>query len=160
MFECGPEAGRPGFHGSGRPASPTKKTSMYTIAAPIQLLTGKGYGVEELFLLREGKSAGLRTVYVDGLPVKRDVQKIPFRSAVQPVSGKELLLVKEGDRKKEQFWIWVYEGCLGGQAIEVNDKVIRCGHIYQAQQTEAWTGYTYARIMRIDVGQESEDASQ
>lgn len=84
--------------------------------------------------------------YVNGKPVKKAVQSFDIRCNVQPLSGKELLLVPEGDRSKEQYNLWTQA------KVELNDRIQRCGVQFQVQTVEAWGSFYECRIMRIDVG--------
>ena len=96
---------------------------------------------EVLDVFREGC-----ITYVDGKPVKGELFKDKFRGNVQPMNGRDLLLVPEGDRFKEQYWIFTTYPLL------VNDRVVRCSVNFQTQTVETWGSYFRARIMRIDVG--------
>ncbi len=62
------------------------------------------------------------------------------------MSGKDLLLVPEGDRTREQYWL--YTEC----KVQLADRVERCGVNFQVQSVQNWGSYNQARIMRIDVG--------
>jgi hypothetical protein len=100
--------------------------------------------------------------YPDGRP--REAAKTEFLVVgnVQPVSGRDLLIVPEGDRFKEQYWLYL-KNCqfavdrgLDVEAkptrVQLNDTVVRLGSNYQVQSLEDWGSYSRARIMRIDVG--------
>lgn len=86
-----------------------------------------------------------------GKPVPNTTEEFTIVCNVQPLNGKDLLLVAEGDRLKEQFWVWSdnFPGCKKPQP---NDMVTRCGINFQVQSAEDWGSYTRSRIMRIDVG--------
>jgi len=80
---------------------------------------------------------------------------------VQPVNGKDLLLVPEHDRFKEIFYLYLdnkqFITNLGLEqqavpAIFVNDTVDRLGVKYQVQQVQNWGSYTRCMMWRIDVG--------
>ena len=98
---------------------------------------------ETLTILREDPSA---VRYVDGEPLRPPPTEYSFRCNVQPVSGRELLLVPEGDRFKEMYSVWS-EG-----QFKVNDRVVREGANFQVQSVEYWGSYSRARIVRVDVG--------
>ena len=102
---------------------------------------------EDLQVIREGA-----IVYVDGVPVKNEQCVFTIRANVQPVNGKELLLVPEGDRFKEQYFVWTMNPHPPAGLIKVNDRIVRFGESFQVQQTENWGSYTKARMMAIDVG--------
>ena len=65
---------------------------------------------------------------------------------VQPVSGRELAILPEGDRVKEQIWFYT------AASIFLNDVVTAKGARFQVQVVEAWPGYVRARCARIDAG--------
>lgn len=86
------------------------------------------------------------TQYVDGKPIRPPVTVFSIRGNVQPLSGRELLLVPEADRFLEQYFVWTFND------VQVSDIVKRCGANYHVQNVEAWGRYNKARIMRVDVG--------
>jgi hypothetical protein len=96
---------------------------------------------EKLMFYREGC-----VKFVDGKPVKTGVTNFWVAGNVQPLNGRELLLVPENDRFKEQYWVWTMDD------VQVNDRVVRCGVNFQVQVVQSWGSYNQARIMRIDVG--------
>lgn len=100
-------------------------------------------------------------VYVDGKSVTELESKFCFKANVQPLNGRDLLLVPEHQRFIEQYWCFVpspkttYDGSeqrffrnkgVTGEVIERN------GINYQVQDIEYWGSYERARIMRVDVG--------
>lgn len=84
--------------------------------------------------------------YVDGKPVTTGRISFDIIGSVQPLIGRDLLIVPEGDRYREQYWIWTPND------IKINDRVVYCGANYQVQTVQQWRSYNQARIMRIDVG--------
>lgn len=106
---------------------------------------------EKLKVFRVGK-----VTYVDGKPVQTQESSYEIVCNVQPMTGRDLLLVPEGDRHKEQYWLWCEQN---QKAMEVNDRVVRGGINFQIQSTENWGSYTKARIMRDDVGPKSQGES-
>lgn len=97
---------------------------------------------EVLQVLREGC-----VKFVDGKPLKSKLREFEIRCNIQPLNGRDLLLVPEGDRYKEQYWIWT------PVEVMVNDRVVRNEISFQIQSVETWGSYAKARIMRIDVGE-------
>jgi hypothetical protein len=101
-------------------------------------------------------------VYLDGKPVKTLLSKTPFKSNVQPLNGRELLLVPEHQRFIEQYWCFMpsprttYDGseqdAPKDYAPKVGDVVHRNNVHYQVQDIENWGSYQKVRIMRVDVG--------
>lgn len=84
--------------------------------------------------------------FVDGKPHTNDAHVFHVRASIQPMSGRELNILPEGDRIKEQISIWTDSSLL------LNDIVTyKCAR-YQVQNVEKWPGYTKARAARIDAG--------
>lgn len=86
--------------------------------------------------------------FVSGTPIR-----FHKNGNVQPLQQRDLLLLPEGDRHKEQLYVWVQDH--DNERILINDRVVRLGACYQVQSTDNWGDYTRARIMRIDIGPES-----
>jgi hypothetical protein len=84
--------------------------------------------------------------YVNGKPVVAKQSTFDVVCAIQPLIGRDLLIVPEGDRYKDQYWLWT------SADVRVNDRVTYCGANYQVQTVQQWRSYVQARIMRIDVG--------
>lgn len=106
------------------------------------------YGKSQIMRTDESVTVTRKGVvkYVDGKPSYPSPTRFQLIGAVQPLNGRELLLVPEGDRFKEQYWVFTQND------IRVNDIVTRCGANYQVQAVEDWRSYRRARIMRLDVG--------
>jgi hypothetical protein len=86
--------------------------------------------------------------YIDGKPVYDEPLKYELVGNVQPLNGRDLLLVPEGDRFKEQFWIFCVTPCV---AVS-KDLVFRSGSYYEVQGIELWGSFSKIRIMKVDVG--------
>lgn len=99
-------------------------------------------GDEVLSVYRQGP-----VTYADGKPVAKTETYLTITASVQPMDGRDLLLVPEGDRFKEQLVLFVR-----GEPLQINDRVLRAGVNYQVQSLESWGSYQQARIMRMDVG--------
>jgi len=97
---------------------------------------------EQLPALRPGE-----VVFRDGKPVKRAMRQYRIRANVQPLSSRDLMLVPEGDRTKEQFWLFSQNR---DEAMALNDLVLRRGKVYVVQGLEEWGGYTKGRAVRYD----------
>jgi hypothetical protein len=110
---------------------------MISLQAPSQIINND----ETFAVIREGC-----VQFVDGKPVKSKISRFQIRGTIQPLNGRELLLVPENDRFKEQYWVY------SQNEILVNDRFIRCGVNFQVQDVEAWGSFFKARLMRIDVG--------
>jgi hypothetical protein len=100
---------------------------------------------ERLPILREGE-----VIYVDGKPVKRDPIRFEAPANVQPLTGKQLLLVPEGDRLKEQFMLYAPLAS-GVMRLRLADKVWRNGAVFILHECKDWGSYTEARMVRQDV---------
>lgn len=89
-------------------------------------------------------------VYQDGKPVQTgDELQYQLIGLVVPLNSRDLLLVPEGDRHKEQYFVMSEQREIRPQ---VNDRVVREGANYQVQSSENWGSYTRVRIMKDDVG--------
>lgn len=108
---------------------------------------------ETLKVRRQGSSVPKNVSYVDGKPVKRTEFDFEITCNVQPLNGRDLLILPEADRFKEQYWVFMNQQ---EKPLLVNDIVVRFqeGQLvnFQVQSAENWGSYTRARIMRIDVG--------
>lgn len=121
-----------------------------------QIMTGD----ETFDIARESTVLGEGVNYQYGKMVKAPPTCFKVIGNIQPLNARDLLLVPEGDRFKEQYWLFcpskiVLENGLEVQdidAIILNDRVKRLGKNYQVQSVENWGSYTRARIMLIDVG--------
>lgn len=89
--------------------------------------------------------------YDAGRAVTPEEKREEFVCNVQPVNGRDLLIVPEGDRFKEQYWVFTNPQT----ALRVNDRVVRCAVNFQVQSVEQWGSYSRCRIMRVDVGTEA-----
>jgi hypothetical protein len=70
---------------------------MIELEGPIDIIEGD----ETLEVNRDGK------VYiVDGKPVKPTSTTFKITCSVQPMGSRDLLMVPEGDRYKEQYFVW------------------------------------------------------
>lgn len=100
---------------------------------------------ETLPVLREGE-----VIYRDGKPVKRDPIRFEARANVQPLTGKALMLVPEGDRYKEQFMVYAPLDP-GVPKLQTADKVWRNGGVFIMHEAKDWGSYVEARMVREDV---------
>jgi hypothetical protein len=90
-----------------------------------------------------------RVVERFGKPVHLDQGSFQLACNCQPVKGLELLLVPEGDRQREQYWLFAETL---DRPLTINQTVIFNSLNFQVQAVELWGDYQKARIMRIDVG--------
>ena len=99
---------------------------------------------EQIPVVRENE-----VIYLEGKPIKRQIADFTITCNVQPLDGKDLLLVPEGDRFKEQYTLFTNNT---QTPLLDNDRVVRRGISFQVQNVEQWGSYQKCRIMRIDVG--------
>jgi hypothetical protein len=90
-------------------------------------------------------------LYVEGKIHHYQNSKFKVICNVQPI-GRDLLLVPEGDRYKEQYTIYAKH-----LLLKDNDRICRDNKNYQVQNVEDWGSYQKARIMLDDVGEYSND---
>lgn len=91
------------------------------------------------------------TDWVEGLPTHNKELRFSMFCNVQPMNARDLLLVPEGDRHREQYWVWT-ENRHQNPRLETNDRVVRLGKNFQVQSVEPWGTYVRARLMLDDVG--------
>lgn len=108
---------------------------------------------EELFRLRFSE-----LIYIDGKATKRLLAQECFRANVQPLKGRELLLVPEHQRFLEQYWCFVPGKFFERQGQDgdiirrfCQEPGVKDVH-FQVQEIEYWGSYQKARITRVDVG--------
>lgn len=99
---------------------------------------------EELSVVREGE-----VIYLEGKPIKRKILDFTITCNVQPMDGKDLLLVPEADRYKEQYTLFTNNCEI---PLRDNDRVIRNGVNFQTQNVQNWGSFQECRIMKVDVG--------
>ena len=127
---------------------------MYCLRTMPTLMTSAQLGKETLPVTREGD-----VVYVDGKPIRRGGTQFTVRAMVSPLSGKDLLIVPEGERFNEQFWL--FQPLIDVEIpLQTDDTVLREKRAYQVQDVKAWGNYVQARISRIDVGPEADSEQQ
>jgi hypothetical protein len=101
---------------------------------------------EELEVFRERS-----VVWVNGKAQDYDTCNFNIFCNIQPLNGRDLLLVPEGDRFKEQYWVWT-DSKVDKYTLAPNDRIVRQGANFQVQTIEEWGNYNRARMVRIDVG--------
>lgn len=118
-------------------------------------------GDETLPVLRQGTDIPENVVYVDGKPIKRNATNFCVVANVQPLAGRDLLLVPELDRYKEQWNLFILnDKYFTDETLEVQtesrlkeqDQICRLGVNYTVQNVSNWGSYSLVRIMRIDTG--------
>lgn len=131
---------------------------MIKLQGPSQIITHD----ETFRITREGE-----VIIVDAKPIKRNLVVFTVCGNIQPMNGRDLLLVPEGDRHKEQYWLFYNNSSIivekgleiktDPTSIIVNDRMTRFAVNFQVQSVENWGTYSRARIMRIDVGPYASD---
>lgn len=118
---------------------------------------------ELLEVVREGTSIPQDVEYVDGKPVKVDPVCFMVTCNVQPIQGRDLMLVPEMDRGRENYWLFT-NNC--DVPLQVNDRVNRKDLqtnstliSYQVQECQNWGSFQQVRLMRIDIGKNAADNS-
>jgi hypothetical protein len=121
-------------------------------------------------LLKAAREGVVR--YVSGKPVENNESTFWFKANVQPVQGFDLLIVPEGERTRENFWLFIMDDTIydengletevseEGSTLRLNDRIERTGIQYQVQKVEDWGSYTRARIARIDTGKRAKGQQQ
>lgn len=124
----------------------------WKLSGPSTIITGD----ERLSVFREGTDVPRNVVYVDGKPIKRYSTTFQVTCAVMPIQGRDLLLVPEGDRERENYWCFTNNQDV---TLRLNDFVIRedlqtskATLYFQVQSVENWGSFQRVRLMRIDVG--------
>lgn len=104
---------------------------------------------ERLIVMRRMGTLGDGVRYEGGKLV-RDTGTIRLfhcQCNIQPLTGKDLLILPEGERYDDQLWLWSNQQ---DEAIAINDTVLREGRTYQVQSCEEWGSYNRARLVLDD----------
>lgn len=107
---------------------------------------------ETLTVSRQGSQLGVDISFIDGKPVAlHDPVQFTVICTIQPLTGRDLILLPEGDRYKEQLYMWV-DDKNSEDKVKLNDIIVRPPGNYQAQAVEQWGSYSRVRLMRVDIG--------
>lgn len=87
-----------------------------------------------------------KVIYVRGRPTDGKMEEFIIEASIQPLTGKEVLQLEEGDRRRQHLYVFTKF------QLERNDIVIRDGKNYETQEIEDWTSFVRARIVLEDVG--------
>ena len=117
----------------------------WKLSGQSQIITGD----EVLEVQREGSDIPGSIVYLDGKPVRRQPIIFTIVCTVQPLSGRDLLMVPEGDRISANYWVWSNQT---QKPLKLNDLIRREDEVYQVQESSDWGSYTRARMMLVDTG--------
>lgn len=124
---------------------------MWRLDGPLELLDCD----ERLTVVRQGRTVDTDLTYEDGVPVAlRPPDQFEIICTIQPMNGRDLLLVPESFRDKETYWLWVRHqaGETSGPAIDVADIVLRNNTAFQVQAAEDWGSYSRCMLVAVDVG--------
>jgi hypothetical protein len=83
--------------------------------------------------------------YEKGVWVSNDPVTAIFTANVQPITGKELLQVPEGERNREHLAFFT------GYKLAVKDEVERDGKVFEIHKVENWGAYVKATGVLKDV---------
>lgn len=100
---------------------------------------------ETVYIVRQPLDVPESITYVDGKPV-RDASQFdifPCKANVQPLSGKELERLPDGQQTDDQLYLWTNNHA---QAFWIGDLMERNGVKYQCEAVDAWGNYTRARF--------------
>lgn len=113
---------------------------MWKLSQPSFIMTHD----EVLSVTRDPRQIYQGVQYVDGLP-RIDVSQAssyPLTCNVQPVSGRDLELLPEGQRLGQQYYLY----CPAQPVLpEAGDTFERDGMTFQVQEATFWGNYTRAR---------------
>lgn len=119
---------------------------MWKLDGPVELLDLD----ERLTVVRQGLIVDRDVTYVDGVAQALHApSQFVIVCTVQPMGGKDLLLVPEAFRDKETYWLWSRQD---GLKVDVSDIVLREGKAFQIQTAEDWGSYSRSMMVAIDVG--------
>lgn len=97
-------------------------------------------GATKVELHRKGK-----TTYEKYEPVTGPDKVIVITANVQPVMGRELLMLPEGEREREQYFVFSRD------KICSDDVIVWCGRRFEVRVVEPWQTHYEARMALIDV---------
>jgi len=86
-------------------------------------------------------------VWVDGIPQETAVNTYQMTGNIQPLPGKDLLLVPEAQRTKENRIIFTEQNA---KTPLLNDRVCIEGAFYQVQEVANWGTYSRLRVTKED----------
>jgi len=113
---------------------------MIDLQAPVDIIN-----LDEVLLVHRVD----RTFVKDGKFVQKNFEPYELVANVQPMNGRDLLMVPEADRYREQYWVFTEQN---EKVPALNDIVVRAQVNFQVQSVENWGSYSKFRMMRVDVG--------
>ena len=73
-----------------------------------------------------------------GLPVENELATFVGKGAIQPLTGRELLQLEEGDRKKRHMWLWTFTEIILEDVIEFE------AESFEVRSVEKWDDLEFA----------------
>jgi hypothetical protein len=124
---------------------------MWRLDGPVELLECD----ETVDVIRQGRKTPDCITYVDGVALAAAAPtRVRVVATLQPMAGKDLLLVPEGFRDKETLWMWQAHRieAQGDFRLDLTDLVLYSGKAYQVQSSEDWGSYTRSMLVACDTG--------
>lgn len=97
---------------------------------------------EELVFERPGFG---KAVFRNGFSVPGPSETFKDKASIQPLTGKDLLRLEEGDRRRQHVWIYTRA------ELRVGDVVTRKKEKFEVQTVEDWGPFRKARAVLEDV---------
>ncbi len=110
---------------------------------------------ETLVCIRQGGVVPGNVTYVDGVATATlPAATFEIVCTIQPMGGRDLLLVDEAFRQKDMLSCWQAHRTAAQDVVrlDVADIVLFRNKAYQVQGAEDWQSYTKASLCAIDVG--------
>lgn len=86
-----------------------------------------------------------KATYVKGRPSLEECEKFDILANIQPVTGRELLMVPEGERSRNHLDVFTET------RLKPKDVVVRFGERFEVHFVEEWGPYFKARVRGTDV---------
>lgn len=124
---------------------------MWQLDGPLELLE-----CDELVdVVRQGRIAPDDVQYIDGLPTSpHPPTRVTITATLQPMGGRDLMLLPEGFRDKDTLWLWQAHRTQAQDVLrlDVADIVLHGPKGYQVQSAEDWGSYSRCMLVGIDLG--------
>jgi hypothetical protein len=100
---------------------------------------------ETVYIVRQPLAVPDAIAFVDGKPVRDPAQFeiIPCVGNVQPLSGKDLERLPDGDQQEDQLYVWTNNNAT---VLLIGDLMERQGIKYQCEAVDAWGNYSRGRF--------------
>lgn len=110
---------------------------------------------ETVDVVRLGTGVPEDVTYIDGVAAQTHRPlRVSITATLQPVSGRDLMLLPEAFRSKESLAMWQATRTPAQAALRVNvqDLVVRQGRAYQVQNATDWGTFIKATLVEVDLG--------